>query len=425
MRLHAVQFSLAVRCLTYLTLPAFDPDRSKENVKSDLLAGMHQLYDYASACWALHLLESISHITGDDISHLHAALEKLVDLYGSQSYKPLRDVKKVHNMLIPFEVLIQSESKKHENMVQAVAWANKQSGRPATGPSDNEALKLWKVTEKIRAALENVAPRSKELETVKHLYGENRFKCSWVNCYYYYQGFRQSKKRDRHLKKHTRPYLCFVSGCPMEVFGYAVEKDLQKHLFNAHHIDESSDKEDNVFPDPRKGKASNSREGGGMFKCPDCNTTFTQKKSLNRHLKNHLDNQTTFPCDECDRTFKRKEDRERHQSTHGEKNYVCAGLLSDGTKWGCNKTFSRKDKLKEHFQPDKGFNCILPLIQERQQAGGGNGKYLDDNVFADLKGYNSKVLLIAGRSLPPFRVFLEKCGLDASESGAGGQGSVR
>jgi len=32
------------------------------------------------------------------------------------------------------------------------------------------------------------------------------------------------------------------------------------------------------------------------------------------------------------------------------KKFKCAGTLSDGTPWGCNKEFARKDALSRHFK---------------------------------------------------------------------------
>jgi uncharacterized C2H2 Zn-finger protein len=203
----------------------------------------------------------------------------------------------------------------------------------------------------------------------------------------------------------------------MEVFGYATEKELQKHLLDAHYINEVDDTEDAAYPDPPKEKTHRSRNREANFMCPDCDKTFTQKKSLNRHINSHT-KEKRFGCDSCDKRFKRKEDCDRHKLTHSGKKYTCAGVLKDGTKWGCDTSFSRQDKLRDHFQTKKGLKCILPLVKEKQQAGGGGSGVLNENVFADQTGVNAEALLTAGRSLPPFRDFLQLCGLNDYGSGS-------
>lgn len=411
-RVHQAQFSLAMRCLTYLSFHQFNLDRDEHDIKSDMLSGFHHLYDYASACWAMHLEGGILGLEKDDLIRLREALRRLVEKHWSESHKPIQHVERVRTALSPFAELESTEPTDYNRLVQAVAWARKQSGQSGIGPSNEEALTLWRVTAKIRSVLENIDTKGDDYAIIKRLYGVNRFKCPRVNCYYYHYGFRSLDQRNRHTKKHTRPYLCVVTGCPMEVFGYAQEKELQKHLFDVHHINDTSDGDEPDFPNPHKEKASKSGGGEGRYRCPDCDKTFTQKKSLNRHQRSHA-SEKSFSCTKCSKAFTRKEDCERHQDVHSntKEKYVCAGTLKDGTKWGCNRSFTRKDKLRDHFRPEKKLKCILPWLREKQAAGGVDGNYLDGNVFADQKGANAEVLLMAGRKLPPFRVFLEKCGL--------------
>ncbi|PLB50321.1 hypothetical protein P170DRAFT_405285 [Aspergillus steynii IBT 23096] len=418
-KLHEAHFSLAMRCLTYLAFPQLRLDRRKDDIKSDLLDGFHQLYDYASACWAMHLEGGISDLGKHDLTRLRDALKRLVKLHWSKLHKPLQHVERVRTLLSPLEKLEEKGSNQHEKIIQAVAWAKKQSGLSGIGPSDEEALTLWKMTAKIRSISEKIDTNGDEFKTIKSLYGAKRFKCPRVNCYSYHHGFQSLKHRDRHTNKHTRPYLCIVASCPMGVFGYELEKKLKKHLFDVHHIDEASDRDEPDYPDPPKEKTSKSGQGEANFKCPDCNTPFKQKKSLNRHIKSHTSGKP-FSCDKCDKRFSRREDCERHQDTHSDekKKYICAGVLKDGTKWGCNASFSRGEKLRDHFRPEKRRKCILPLLLEKQKAGDGDGRYLDENVFAD----QTKVLLDAGKKLPSFRVFLEQCGLDVP---GGGNGDIR
>ncbi|GKZ21143.1 hypothetical protein AbraIFM66951_008668 [Aspergillus brasiliensis] len=339
-KFHEAHFSLAMRCLTYLSFPEFYLDRKEDDIKSDLLKGFHQLYDYASACWAMHLEGAILHLGKHDLTQLYKALRRLVESHWSKSHKPIQITGNVRKALSPFGKVVDTKAKQHGRLLQAVAWAKKQSGPSGEGPSDEDALTLWKVTAKIRAVLEGIDTTGADFERIQPDYRVRRYKCPRVNCYYYHHGFRDFDQRERHTKKHTRPYLCAVAGCPKGAFGYAVEAALRKHLRNVHHITDDGAEAEPVFPILDKEKASNSGGGNAKFHCPECDATFPRKWVLKRHKERHNVDRQIFACAKCPRIFPRKDAYERHQQTHSKtKKYFCGS---------CPRIFSRRDSLKRH-----------------------------------------------------------------------------
>jgi len=55
-----------------------------------------------------------------------------------------------------------------------------------------------------------------------------------------------------------------------------------------------------------------------MFKCEQCECTFSRNDALTRHLKRH-NTIETFKCIICDNLFSRKDALRRHEkSIHGE-----------------------------------------------------------------------------------------------------------
>jgi uncharacterized Zn-finger protein len=63
-----------------------------------------------------------------------------------------------------------------------------------------------------------------------------------------------------------------------------------------------------------------------IFKCDQCEITFTCTKSMNLHkvTKHFGPNYQNFPCDKCDKVFNHQRFLKRHLVMHtGEKNYQC------------------------------------------------------------------------------------------------------
>ncbi|RWA12212.1 hypothetical protein EKO27_g2917 [Xylaria grammica] len=407
-------YSLAILSIGYLTLPQMDinEQKVKEDVCDNLVSGIYSFYDYASACWAMHLQEGISGLeVGTALAHLLETLETFIELHWSSTHKPLLDLKRVQNSL---DLIKTSEY--FEKVVQAVGWAKKQSSKYGQGPSQDEALDLWRVTKSIRSVLEDV-PGSRPLESeeqrekLEKFYGVHWFKCPRVNCLRYYQGFATLEERQHHLNKHDKPYLCYVSGCHMEVFGYATSSELKRHLSRYHGIDRSDDTSDDEFPDPPKPKVANNAKSEGTYQCTECGKKFTRNHNLQNHMRSHQGSKQ-FECKECGETFGRKDSCDRHErEKHGEKKFICVGPLKNGDTWGCKKAFGRPDKLAGHFRTRTGRRCIKPHLEERMRENGGGGAENDKTLFDEQTGENADALRAAGKSLPPFQEFLQLCGL--------------
>jgi hypothetical protein len=209
---------------------------------------------------------------------------------------------------------------------------------------------------------------------LRAFYGEYWFKCPKATCFFFHEGFQDSRSRDHHVNRHERPFRCTVPECSGFRTGFVAAKDLDKHLKIYHpekdqlavsfaRIKKSKDKDKGPKKPPKPPKYP------ANFQCHLCPRKFTRAFNLRAHLRTHAD-ERPFVCSVCGKMFARQHDQKRHGSLHsGEKNFVCKGELElqPGTMWGCGSRFARPDSLGEHFRSETGQSCIKPLIEEEQQ----------------------------------------------------------
>lgn len=78
------------------------------------------------------------------------------------------------------------------------------------------------------------------------------------------------------------------------------------------------------------------------YKCDRCDSLFTSKIKLDKHLfnKHTVPNERSFPCDDCEKRFKSSSNLMQHRKVHlAEKPYQCPL---------CSKSFSFKSNLQKH-----------------------------------------------------------------------------
>lgn len=399
--------------LAYLAFPEVDKEQTDADIEANLRSGTYAFYDYASACWTTHLQAGIPNLDEGKKSELDLLLETLepfIELHWSLTPKTLKISAKVQAFLSP--VKAKATPIFYDRISQAVEWSRKQLGLRCVSPTQDEALDLWQVTEKIRSVLEDLHSSSlpdNDAEKLRQFYGRNWFKCPRISCYYYHQGFSTADKRKNHVDRHDRPFLCVFDGCQMKLFGCPTEGELKKHVLDWHGIDAF---DGNEYPAPPKPQPPRMAKNPATFQCHLCaDKWFTRKANLDSHLRTHA-NSRPYACSECGETFTRKSDCDRHEKGHGDKKFTCFGQLNDGSTWGCKSSFGRADKLADHLRSKTGQGCIRPLVMQKLQESseGADG----DNMLGHELGTNADALLAAGKLLPSFSDFLQLCGLDKS-----------
>ena len=80
------------------------------------------------------------------------------------------------------------------------------------------------------------------------------------------------------------------------------------------------------------------------------------------HMLTHT-NERPHVCPHCQKDFTRQHDWKRHMELHDpSKKFKCAGFLSGGRPWGCNKEFARKDALSRHFKSQQVPSPPVPPL---------------------------------------------------------------
>jgi hypothetical protein len=161
---------------------------------------------------------------------------------------------------------------------------------------------LRDVLERNRKFLEEIKEPS---EDFIQRYGKKHFKCLMLTCHYFHEGFDNKKDRDRHMKRHSRPFLCPESACTMFEFGFLSNNELDKHRRQYH--PEALDKLNSFLTLSKVTKSKH--------ECDICGRQFTRPFALRNHTLSHF-GQRPHSCSECGRAFTRKNDCTRHEKIH-------------------------------------------------------------------------------------------------------------
>ncbi|KAG8198868.1 hypothetical protein JTE90_015083 [Oedothorax gibbosus] len=163
--------------------------------------------------------------------------------------------------------------------------------------------------------------------------------------------FRLASSLKRHLENHTTAYTCNIcnSTFPTELLCH---QHKLKHAKHKSHVCQVCGK---GFQRPHQLTIHMQvhSQDCKKFKCNECNTMYSYKTSLSRHmLKYHSSNTEKFKCDICGELFKTKKMLNGHAILHTAKKLI---QCTD-----CNQTFKYRSSYHRHrviHKSSKPFRC--------------------------------------------------------------------
>lgn len=385
----AAHLSLASLSIDYLNMSGFRIDCSVD--KSLIPTGFYGFMDYAVASWLRHVEKGVDGKSENDqnepgIIGLTESLEVFLN---------------IHFVPTVYETRLQPVSKGNERRLKVfetqeffatlqrvVILLRKELDFHGKMKDCEISLDLTEIISRVRRALEDMYVESfgnKPLnDTLVSMYGSKVFKCSRLSCRFFYDGFDTAAERDRHHDRHEKPFRCTVLGCLFYSVGFETLANAQRHVKETHNV---SNDDATTFPDmgevvdylgpkpsetaekrPSSPKAGGSRAKTAKrpriteWRCPHCQKIFKKKFNMDSHVLTHI-NQRNFTCDTCGASFSRMNDCLRHERNHASREFVCGGLLPDGSFWGCGAKFSRLDTLQQHHKSLVGKACIASKQQ--------------------------------------------------------------
>jgi ankyrin repeat protein len=105
--------------------------------------------------------------------------------------------------------------------------------------TDKDPLVLENVSRRVITRFEALAesscasPHQGDCATLHNYYG-GLFRCPKYHCRHHYCGFVSRADREKHLRKHDRPFKCSEPSCDFNSVGFSTEPELREHLKGMH-----------------------------------------------------------------------------------------------------------------------------------------------------------------------------------------------
>ena len=305
----AIECELMVLCMNYLTLKCFRKGRKDQEIQVAIQNAEYAFLDYAASKWVEHLQSIL-----EDVNSTLFSDEEKGPTYQYKISQTLRRFKETFRagLTIPNNDITQQSLDLgvprgecrafqsygfYEDLVDIwthVHWHQK------FGPIKERhkiiIKELGDAVEKIRGRLEGQSeactPDSDMGNMLAERYGTNVFKCDRVRCVYFHEGFDSKERRDKHLLRHDRPFLCPIEGCTLVPFGFSTNKDKEKHVKNYH-------SEELELPIQFR-RLGIEMPKDARFQCDLCPKTFTRLANLEGHKNSHL-GRRPYACTTCGR----------------------------------------------------------------------------------------------------------------------------
>ena len=307
-----MECNLTALCLQYLVFECFEKDLEPDKLRGFALNGYFAFQDYAIAKWFHHFRAMTEHgkilCPGDSetevaLTEINEAIDDFTDYYEEISQENVVEGSK--KACEAFK-----ECSFYDNLLLIWSHIYRHQDKDFEARNDVSIKVLSEALQRNRNLIEaltssNISYLEKKRD-LSTFYGGKRFKCPKITCFYFHEGFKDAKSRDAHINRHDRPFNCTSPDCSVAEFGFASNKDLEKHMRSFH--PEISDQAKS-FP------ATSAVRAKTPFLCHLCDKRFTRGFHLRSHIRNH-NGERPYACSECGRAFTRSNDCRRHEKIH-------------------------------------------------------------------------------------------------------------
>ena len=219
-------------CLDYLNFRCFNADLTKSEIRDFLQYGYYSFEDYAIAHWLDHVASSTSQPLPLEAVSLEGLAQKLESFFIIHGLDSPPDLSVSTNPR--FQSIRQWDfTKRLDNLAQLARQRE----------SSQDYLDLEVQLQRRRLVYEDIVTNSHD-EVFRRdllLNESGWFKCPHKHCESFFDGFSDSRDRDKHLRQHERPFRCSLQECLHAKLGYATEKDLKRHQKMSHPTGQNSE----------------------------------------------------------------------------------------------------------------------------------------------------------------------------------------
>ncbi|KAF6793040.1 zinc finger protein [Colletotrichum sojae] len=318
-----VQCELATICLRYLSLRCFAAEDYREDERrNDIPHGYFSFQDYAMSCWFRHIVTVVQNCCNvflepsfeqgrDYTRSFSTALEMFISAYDAD-LKLLPDLNGLPDTasdLLRKDIDRYASLPFYGSLFRVWYHIFQHQNSPSEERNKVGIARLDAVLETHRAAIEkDFSPGDKTVneDTMGDYYGPNLFKCNRTLCRFFHHGFDNKADREKHVKRHDRPYPCKIEGCGFAPVGFSSNKDLQRHMRNYHPNDSDG---------PTPFLQMSRRTETARFQCTICQKSFTRNINLKGHERSHF-GERPYACSTCGKAFARLNDCRRHERIH-------------------------------------------------------------------------------------------------------------
>jgi len=302
-----VECELTTLCLRYLLFQCFKKDVDDDALRTYANSGQFAFQDYAFAKWFHHLQAVVNSgygvleeatVSETLALELREALEDFVNEY-ELAKDPILDA--THEACSRFV-----RAPFHTDLLYICNHLWQYERKDSLSKNNVSILALGEALTRNRKLVEELGAGKDELS---EFYGDKRYKCPKLTCFYFHEGFDNSQTRDQHINRHNRPFVCTAAVCNVQEFGFTSNKDLEKHMKMYHPNTEDLA---NSFQKALK------PTGPKNLTCDHCPKTFTRGFHMRNHMRTHF-GERPFACEECGKTFTRANDCKRHEKIHAKR----------------------------------------------------------------------------------------------------------